>query len=360
MRNKTLVSLIFLAILAGCTTKEETKPKEALPIPVLASAPSIKDVPVYIESLGTLHPSVFLEIRPQVSGMITQVHIHEGQWVHKGDILFNIDPRPYAIHVQQAQAQLTIDQADLQDILKKYDRAKGLVQKNLISLMEWEEIETHVAKAYANIAVDEARLSSVTLDLERCAVTSPIGGRVGKLDAHEGMLVADGQSSSLASIVKMDPLVIEFTITEQEFSQLASAEKIEIESLCIKEVCSQGLITFVDNQFDSKSGLLLVRGKIDNSDFSKRPGQTVRIRIPIDVLPSAKLIPQKAIRYNQQGPYVYVVQADSTVGFRKVTLGDEQDSDVIVSEGLTDKELVITDGHLRLFPGLKVSVEEKI
>ena len=178
------------------------------------------------------------------------------------------------------------------------------------------------------------------------------------MDIRQGALVSSSQTQPLVTISTMDPLFVEFTFTEKEFPKVPQNDlQIEITTLCSNEPCKTTAVTFMDNQFDQKTGLLLVRGKVSNPDYTLRPGQSVRVRIPIALNPHVKLIPQRAIRYNQQGPYIYVVQEDHTVAVRQLILGMEQGLDQIVLEGLDPSELVILDGHLRISPGIKVEIK---
>lgn len=344
-------------MLAGCKSEPMSGPQMPA-VPVIAAVPTVKDITIYVESVGTLQPSVSLEIRPQVNGTIEKVWVDEGQRVQIGTPLVKIDPAFYQMKVDEAEAQLAIDKAGFEATRKKMDRFRGLAQKDLMSQTEWDELEAQVVKAKAMIALDEARLNAAQLDLEHCTLKSPVEGRVGTLDINPGMLVAGGQTTPLMTIAKMNPLCVEFSITEKEYSKIASwDEPIVMQPLCDSGMCKEGNITFLDNQFDAKTGQLLLHGTVSNPDYNLRPGQSVRVRIPLSVLPDAKLIPQKAIRYNQQGPYVFVILEDNTVALRQLILGDEQGNDQIVREGLDPTERIIIDGHLRLSPGIKVEVK---
>ena len=262
------------------------------------------------------------------------------------------------IKVQEAEAQLAIDRAHLQAARKKLSRIRPLAQKDLVAQSEWEDHEAEAEKAQATVALDEARLKSAKLELERCIITSPGTGRVGKLDAHPGLLVAKGQIAPLASISQMNPLRVEFTLTEKEFAKIPNNNvQIEVKPLCASENCKNGDMTFLDNHFDASTGLILLRGKVQNPDYSLRPGQGVKVHIPIAVSSNAILIPQKAIRYNQQGPYIYVALPDQTVALRQLVLGEEQGIDQVVLEGIAPSEQMIIDGHLRISPGIKVEVK---
>lgn len=359
--HKQLISIFVgtvCLIVSGCNTEQNSTMREPQAVPVIAAAPVIKDVTIDLESIGTLSPSVFVEVRPQINGLLQDVLISEGEWVKEGTPLFKVDPVSYEIKVQEAKAHLAMDHANFNAVEKKAVRFENLAQKDLMSQTEWDELEAQVEKARATIALDQARLNSALLDLDHCTLKSPVEGRVGKLDAHSGLLVADGQATPLVTLSKMDPLIVEFTVTEKEFPKIQKESlKIELSSLCSTGLCQVGTVTFLDNHFDSKTGLLLVRGKVQNPDHTLRPGQTVRVRIPIAVEENAKLIPQKAIRYNQQGPYVYVVQKDMTVALRQIELGIEHGSDQIILSELDPSEFIVIDGHLRLSPGTKVEIK---
>lgn len=345
-------------LLTGCKS-EPQMPGQGMPvIPVIAANPKVKDITVYLESVGTLQPAISMEIRPQVNGAIEKVLVKEGQTVTKGTSLFKIDSAFYIMKVREAEAQLAFDSAGFTAAQKKMDRFRGLAEKDLMSQTEWDELEAQVMKAQASIDLDQARLNAAKLDLAHCTLQSPIDGRIGKLDAHPGLLVSNGQVAPLATVAKLDPLIIEFTVTEKEYSKVDSWNiPVEMQPLCDSNDCKGAEITFLDNHFDAKTGLLLIRGKISNEDTSLRPGQSVRVRVPMSVVLNAKLIPQKAIRYNQQGPYVYVVNEDNTVSLRQLILGAEQGNEQIVMQGVDPEEKVIIDGHLRLSPGAKVEIK---
>ncbi len=360
MQSKSLILFICAAcmLLVSCDSQPAV-PGGAMPaVPVLASKPTLKDITVNIETIGTLQSEVVMEIKPQVSGTLREVLVGEGQWVQKGTPLFRVDDTLYGIKVKEAVAQLTMDVASYQATLKKLARYKDLAQKDLLAQTEWDDLEATAEKSQATIDLDEARLEAAKLDLEHCTIYAPLSGRVGKLEAHAGQLVASGQSTPLATIAKLDPLVVEFSVTEKEFPKVPQlAGRIQVKPLCADCVEKGGSIDFLDNHFDVKTGLILVKGRISNAEYALRPGQTMRVHIPVAVQTNVKLIPQKAVRYNQQGPYVYVVQPDQTVALRQLILGDEQGNDIVVLEGLDLTEPVITDGHLRLAPGLKVDIK---
>lgn len=347
-----------LCLLSACDSNQESIQNQASVVPVLATTPCVKDVPVYLEGVGVLCASVNVDIRPQVSGKVSEVFIAEGDWVVPGTPLFRLDEASYAIKLQEAAAKLATDQATLMSSGRKLERFRSLADKDLISKTEWDELETEAEKAFATVQADKARLSAAQLDLSYCTLTACVEGRIGRLDVHPGQLVSSGQASALASIAKMDPLMVEFSLTEKEVLLLPDGKKeLELLSMHAPEIIGRGEVTFLDNHFDSKSGLLTVRGRVPNAAMSLRPGQNVRIRMPVSVIGEAKLIPQKAVKYNQEGPYLYVIGEGNVVQLRKITLGAVQGNQIIISEGLESSDQVITDGHMRIYPGSTVEVK---
>jgi len=357
--QKIALTLFSSLTLIGCSSEKKEAMTEKAAIPVIAVHPTIKDIPVYIESIGTFHPSVNMEIQSQISGILAEVYVREGQWVKKSTPLMKIDSRIYEVKVREAEAQIRIDRVESDAAQKKIERFRKLAQRDLVAQVEWDEIVTHADKARAILNLTEAHLESIKLDLENCTLTSPIDGRVGKLDVHPGSLIS-GANSQLITISQMDPLLIEFTVTQQELAKIPTDHPVvEIQALCgssFGERCATGSITFLDNHFDLKTGQLLVRGKLENPEFAFRPGQMIKLRIPISISPGVMLIPQKAVRYNEQGTYVYIVDIEKTTSIRQIILGEESGKDVIVLEGITPSDIIVTDGHLRVNPGSKVDV----
>lgn len=358
-RNFILGIFLILSVTACDPSPRIPKANNSVGIPVLVTEPVIKDVPLYIESIGIVLPWQYFEIRPQVGGVLQEIHVKEGQLVNKDDILFAIDPKVYNIKLREAQAQLAMDKAAHMAAKRKLDRLKPLAEKDLISQVEWDAIEAEALASLALIELNEARIASINLDLESCMIKAPDTGKIGKIDTFPGAIVTASQSVALASISQMDSLIVEFTVTEKEFSELQKESSV----VSIRQLCGssdeeiEGKISFFDNQFDSMSGRLTIRAEVLNATKCLHPGQTVRVRIVTEVIPSKLLIPQKSVKYDSEGPYAYVVDEHNVAVFRQLTLGDEIDDDVIVAEGIVPHEKVITAGHLRLSPGLKVEIK---
>lgn len=362
MRKHIIILLSLVIFLAGCQSKTNLKPSSSLKIPVETGTPQKKDITFYTEFLGIFSPFSSSEIQSQTEGKIEKIWIQEGEWVKKGTPLFQIDSSVFHVKRQEMEAQLLIDSAVLKSLKKKYSRYTSLAEKDLISPLEWEELEATVEKAEGQILLDQARLKEIDLKIKECYLCSPIEGIItGKISVSEGQLIHPHHPNVLARISQLHPLLIDFSLPEKDFHRLSHVKKevplsVKIELLCSECTTREGTIHFIDRQVDPKTGKILVRGSVENSDFSLLPGQHVKIKIPVEEEKEALLIPQKSIRYNETGPYVYVVQEDSKVAMRSIVLGREHGADQVVKEGLKEDETIVFEGHLRLFPEVEVEV----
>jgi len=347
----------YLLISCGSTIDEPKSEKQA--IPVIAVHPKVKDITTYVESIGTFHPSVQIDLHSQVTGIIDEIFVHEGQWIKKDRPLLKIDSRFYEIKLREANAQIQLDRVELEAAQRKIERFRQLAERDLVAQTEWDEIVTHAEKAQAILKLSEARLDTIKLELEQCTIKSPIDGKIDKINVQTSSLI--NSSGLLLTILQLDPLQIKFSVTEQELAKFPhNNPKIEIHSTCgssFGSPCATGVVTYLDNYFDTKTGQLHVKGTVDNPNLAFRPGQIIKLNIPVFLKENQLLIPQKAVRYNAEGTYVYVVNQENIVAQQQVVLGEEIDTEVIVNEGIKADDVVITDGHLRANPGSIVEVQ---
>lgn len=355
------IIFIMACLLASCSNQSKETAAAQPPVPVIVADTIVQDVPLYIEALGMLKANAILEVRPQVSGTLTEILCKEGQEVKKGTPLFKVDPISATLKVREIEAQLAQSQASFDSVSKKLERFNNLSVKDLISRQEWDEIEAQVVISKARLDGDTAKLQSAKRELENCTVRAPINGRIGKLNCHTGNHVSG--SNALTTLTQLSPLVADFRLTERECNLLFANEDkncpIEICSLHKPETQASGKITFIDHYFEERTGLLTVFGKIDNSQHKFLPGQPVNVKIPFKTMVQAKLVPSKSIKINQNGHYVFAIGEDSTAAIRTVKLGEEVGDNVIILEGIQPGETVVTVGHLRLFPGAKVEITAK-
>lgn len=360
MRNLVWISILCLSLTA-CKGKDTPPPTGMPAIPVIVEAPHVLDIPIFLESIGTTSPSAKQEIRPQVEGIVQTVLVSDGDWVTAGTPLIQIDPSSYKIKVREAQAQAAVDLAALEAARKKMARYQALAKKDLIAQTEWDELETEVEKKQGALELSQTKLSAAELDLDNCILRAFGAGRVGTLTAYAGMYTSKGQSDPLLTISNIDPLDVEFTLTQAEVLQLPQGPvQMEVTSLGLPGTAQaqlQGEVTFLDHHYNTATGLLLGRGSVANLNQTLRSGQSVRVKIPVHVIKGALLVPQKAIRYSPEGPYVYVVQSDQTVIVKQIVSGGDYQDKTIIQQGLEPADQVVTDGHLRLAAGVKVDVK---
>lgn len=339
-------------VLAGCSDKTPEKSFEMPALPVHAAAIEVRDLPLFFEAIGTVQPASATDIKPQVLGLIKQVHFKEGDHVKQGDLLYTLDEAPYAIRVKELEAQRDQTLIHLTTAKKKFDRCSSLAKQDLIAGVEWDEMESKIALYRAMLKADQARLASAQLDLEHCQIKAPLDGVIGKSCLHAGSMATN---EPLVTLMRLEPLYVDFLITEKELQKIATTD-LDVKIYAAgKETClGAGKVTFMDHAINPKSGMLAVTAKLTEDHQLIWPGQSVTVRLYYDQKPQAQLIPMGAIRTSQEGPYIYAIKEDSTVEMRLIKLGPEDNGLVVVEEGLEGVAKIVTQGQHRLFPGSKI------
>lgn len=344
--------ILAAAFLAGCSSSAPPQNFEMPPVPVQTAAVQVRDVPLFIEALGVIKPAKTAEVRPQVSGIIQEIHFSEGQWVEEGALLYSIDDAPYAIRLRELQAQLAQDLTHLENAKKKMQRYQSVSKPDLIAQVDWDELETQIALYGGQVQANEARLAAAKLDVKHCKITAPIAGFAGKSSIGAGNFAAQ---STLVTLTQKSPLYVDFSITEKELQLIKETNPpIEVYLPGSDDCIGQGTVSFLDNIIDPKTGQLAASGILHKTHQPLWPGQSVRVHLFFGKKEMAKLIPMRSIKTNQSGPYIFVLKEDSTAEMRSVKLGPEEKGHIVVEEGLDGVDKVITEGHGRLFPGSKV------
>jgi membrane fusion protein, multidrug efflux system len=342
----------FGILLSACSDKTPQQGFEPPPVPIQATVVEVKDVPLYFEAIGIVQAARTAEVKPQVAEMIREIHFTEGDWVEEGALLYVLDETAQKIRMQEAEAQRDQNLAHYNNAKKKLERYRSLQTPDLISKVEWDELETNVALYEAMLKADEARLLAAQIDWEHCRITAPISGFAGKSLLQPGNRV---QAETLVTITQTDPLSIDFFITQQELQQLPSKSlPLRVYALGDEKCLGKGNVTFMDHAMDPVTGMLAVSGQLAGEHHSLWPGQSVRVHLYFGKKQQASLIPMRAVRTNQEGPYIFAVKEDQTVEIRQVKLGPEEQGLVAIEEGLEGAGKIVTEGQLRLFPGAKV------
>jgi RND family efflux transporter MFP subunit len=357
---------ILLTLLNGCGRADSSSAPSTPPAPpvTVASAVSGK-VKDWDEFTGRFEAIQHVELRPRVSGYVERVAFLEGSEVHKGDLLFAIDPRPYQATLEQAQAELTLARARSELAASQSARAQRLLAAHAISQEEHDQRVSEESQGTASIAAAQAAVDTARLNLEFTRVTAPIDGRVSRAIVTAGNYVTAGETT-LTSVVSLDPIYVSFDGDEQRYLHFqqkaigAGHDPTEVQVALEGEsgFPHNGRVNFVDNAVDSATGTIHLRALLDNSDRRLVPGLMARVRLPGSADYAAVLVPDAAVATDQDRRYVLVVGADGVVEYRPVELGAISDGLRVVRNGLKVGEHVIVSGLARARPGSKVTPQE--
>ena len=315
------------------------------PRPVTTAKVITEDVPLYLDEIGSTAAYEIVQIQAQVSGQIISREFKDGADVKKGDLLFLIDPKPYEAVLASAQADLALNQAT-------FKRQAELKAKNVTASQEWDT-------AQANQRRSEAAVAAAQVNLDRCYIRSPIDGRAGLRNVDIGNVVGPGGTTPLLTIMGLDPIYTDFTVAEPDLPLVrrylnnpnlkvvtdADGDNVEPRN---------GKLYFIDEAIQPGAGTVKLRGVTPNPDRALWPAQFVKVRLILDVLKDAKLVPSTAVQIGQNGPYVFVVKSDTTLELRPVKPGQPQGDLMVITEGVQPGEMVVTSGQLQLSPGMKV------
>jgi membrane fusion protein, multidrug efflux system len=331
------------------------------PLTVGVASVTTGEVPITINALGTVTPLATVTIHPQINGPLVKIAFTEGQMVKRGDLLVQIDPRPYQAAFDQAAGQLKRDQAALANAKVDQDRYKTLLAQNSVSDQTFATQVATVAQDEATVASDLATLEAAKLNLEYCRITSPVAGLVGLRQVDIGNLM-QANTTEIVVVTQLQPMSVLFTVPEDSLSdilqRLRAGQKLAVDAYdrSLTNKIASGTLSNADNEIDTTTGTLKLRATFDNSKFELFPSQFVNVRLLLDTLHDAIVVPGAAMQQGASGSYVYVVKPDSTVSMRAVTPGPTSGDLVSVSKGLQPGERVVVDGADQLRDGAHVVI----
>jgi multidrug efflux system membrane fusion protein len=331
-------------------------------VPVVAAKTQKGDIGVYYTGLGAVTPIYTVTVKSQISGYLMQVLYKEGQLVQKGDALFEIDPRPYQVMLEQAQAGFARDQANLENAKVDLKRYQVLTPLKAVPEQQLATQEALVKQDEGIVQTDQAQIDNAKLDLIYCHITAPITGRVGLRLIDPGNYVTANDAVGLVVITQIEPISVIFTLPEDYLpavlAKMHAGARLEVEADDRNgKKIDQGLLESVDNQIDPTTGTVKLRANFGNREGSLFPNQFINVRLLVEEKQGVTLMPTAAVQRNSQTTYVFLVKPDSTVTVRPITVGTTEGDDAEISSGLSPGDVVVMTGVDKLQEGSKVRVQ---
>ena len=382
------VAIAVLLASSGCTGPTKTQSAgPPPPIPVSTAVATQESVPNEIRVIGNVEASAVIQVKSQVAGELTRVHFVEGGFVNKGDLLFEIDARPYQDALRQAEAAIARDSAQLRQAEANLAREKAqsktaeadasrydqLTKEGVVSRTQYEQFRTNadalqesmradqaaIESARASLEGDRAAADRASLDLSFSQVRSPVSGRAGNLLIHAGNLVKANGDNAVVVINQVTPIFVSFGVPEQHLAairQNSATQKLAVQVFPQGDPSHsiRGILKVIDNTIDTNTGAIRLKATFANDQRVLWPGQFVNVTLTLDTQRNATVVPAEAIQAGQQGPTIYVVKKDQTVEPRLVTAGESRGGKVVIEKGVVPGETVVTDGQLKLFPGARI------
>jgi membrane fusion protein, multidrug efflux system len=381
-------ALILITACSGDSNKplqNKAKSGQAPAVPVRVATVKQEDVPLQLHAVGNVEAYSTVDVKPQLDGELAQIFFKEGDSVKKGELLFLLDTRPFEYVLRQAQANTARDTAQMNKAKEDARRYGDLVTKGVVSEQQYEQYSADYKALEATVNADKAAVEKAGLDLEYCSIRSPIDGRIGEILVHVGNTV-EKRSTLLAIITQTKPVYVSFSLPEQYLSDIrnyltaegglkvyaeipkgksesptsglteepaseASGSKTESETVT-------GELSFINNQVNETTGTIMLKGVFQNDNEALWPGKFVNVSLTLTMQQNALTVPAKAVQTSRDGTYVFVVLPDSTVESRPVVEGAKTGQNIVILKGLKPGERVVTEGHIRLSPGIKVTIKE--
>ncbi len=355
----TIPACVLAAFIVDCGGQGEQagKPAQRPSVPVRVAEAARKDVPRMLSAVGSVEPEATVSVRPLVTGQIVEVYFRDGDEVKDGQRLFQIDPAPYRAALEQARANLARSRRQAENAEADVQRYEPLRKSGYVSPQQFDTAVATARALRSDTAAQAAAVEKAELDLSRCVVTAPIGGRTGAVLVQRGNVVEANQSAPLVVISRLRPVNVAFSVPGQYVGALRQGlGRMRVDADAGRNGESrQGTLTFVNNAVDPSAGTILAKASFPNQDEALWPGQFVEVEITLQVDRGAVVVPSAAVVTGQSGSLVYVVKADQTVEQRTVQVARSDAALAVIARGVEPGETVVTDGQLNLTPGVRVT-----
>jgi membrane fusion protein, multidrug efflux system len=361
-----IVALIVVAIAmsrsgkSADAAKAAAKARTQAAIPVVVAEAKTADFPVFLTGLGTVTPLATVTVRSRVDGELQKVDFREGQIVKEGEVLAQIDPRPFQVQLTQAEGQLAKDQAALVSQQLDLNRFKDLVSQGLIPQQQVDAQVSLVDQTEAAIKTDRGTIAAANLNLTYARITAPISGRVGLRQVDPGNMVHATDTNGIVVITELDPIAVLFTLPEDSLQQVlgrlraGATLSVEAWDRDLKTRIADGKLLTVDNRIDPTTGTVRLKAQFPNDNGALFPNQFVNIRLLIQTLSKVVVVPSAAVQRTTKGAAIFVVGADDKVSLRAVEVPQQGDNQAVVAKGVSAGEMVVVDGVDKLQEGSKV------
>lgn len=343
------------------TTKGQNQGRGgAFAVPVVVATAYAGNLPVYFNGLGTVTAFNTVTVRSRVDGQIVKINFQEGQYVHQGDSLVEIDPRPFLVQLEQAEGQLAKDQAQLRDAQLNYARAQVLVKDGVVPQQQLDSQQAQVGQYTGLIKTDQAQIDNAKLQIVYAHVIAPISGRVGLRLVDMGNIVHVSDPSGLVVITQLQPIAVLFSLPEDQLPQvngkIRSGAQLMVEAYDRDDTTkiATGKLLTIDNQIDTTTGTYKLKAVFNNENNLLFPNQFVNVHLLVDTQRNVIIVPTTAVVHGSQGTYVYAVQSDKTVKSHPVTVVQTTGNSVGLSAGVNVGDVVVIDGQDKLQDGSKV------
>ena len=357
-------ALIAAFMLGACSDKgggAQAEAKKTAPaVPVLTGQVIEKSMPLRLHAIGNVETVASVAIKSRVDGQIIATPVRDGQDLVKGDALFQIDQKPFQSQLEQAQANLARDQAQLDYLRGQEQRYQDLLNQNFVSKEGYAQVAANFRGAQASVSADEAAVQHARINLGYTTIRSPINGRAGKVMLSEGNMVKANDTVAMVVINQLEPIYVSVAVPEQYLNEIRSRQKktpLRVQVELEKGKAIDGKLAFVDNAVDAATGTIKLRGIFANNDRQLWPGQFVESWVTLRDEDKALVVPTQALQTGPNGLYVYVVKEDSSVELRVVQVARTEGAETVVAGGLKPGETVVVDGASRILPGSKVSAK---